>query len=50
VNETDALKIIFPDTFEKQRKIAEGFRKISSAQISTCCGAIDLGVLPEIVL
>jgi len=44
VNETDALKIIFPDTFEKQRKIAEGFKKLSSAQISTCCGAID-GIL-----
>ena len=29
VNETDALKIIFPDTFEKQRKIAEGFKKLS---------------------
>ena len=44
INETDALKIQFPDTYEKQQEIADGFKQLSSAQIGICCGAID-GIL-----
>lgn len=44
INMHPDFAIKFPDTDEEQEKVAEGFKKISSAGIDCCAGAVD-GIL-----